>query len=116
MLNILLQCEGAGAPKEFASGVNLRRHPAELVSTLRVRCRRNLTLVFGNKQKDRQKGGLCFLDVRMDQAASVTILRRRYVIAPMPEKPKIIIAQVLGSGTAAVNSVPVTTTLSMQYG
>jgi hypothetical protein len=36
--------------------------------------------------------------ISMDQAASVAALRRRYVIAPMPTKPKIIIAQVEGSG------------------
>ena len=37
-----------------------------------------------------------------DQAASAAVLRLRYVMKPTPAKPRIIMAQVEGSGTADV--------------
>jgi hypothetical protein len=58
------------------------------------------------KQKDRPKAVSVFeFDFR--QAASIALLRRRYAIAPIPAKPRIIIAHVDGSGTAAIAKVDV---------
>jgi hypothetical protein len=37
---------------------------------------------------------------RNDQAASIALLRHRYAMKPTPAKPRIIIAQAEGSGTA----------------
>jgi hypothetical protein len=51
------------------------------------------------KQKTAAKVVSVSFGMSIDQAASA-LLRRRYVMAPMPAKPKIIIAQVEGSGTA----------------
>jgi len=45
--------------------------------------------------------------LRFDQTATIALLFRRYVIAPMPKKPRIIIAQVEGSGTGlAIAKLP----------
>ncbi len=51
------------------------------------------------------EGGLCVPSCRLDQAVSVTALRRRKVMKPTPKKPRIIMAHVEGSGTAATPPV-----------
>jgi hypothetical protein len=55
------------------------------------------------------EGGLSIFDLRFDQAASIAFLRRRYVIAPTPAKPRIIMAQVESSGTAVVTDAEMST-------
>ena len=47
------------------------------------------------------EGGLSANRIGADDQTVRKALRRRYVIAPMPRKPRIIMAQVDGSGTAA---------------
>jgi hypothetical protein len=59
-----------------------------------------------NKQKDHPEGGLSEALRDCYQAASIALLRRRYVIAPIPAKPRIIMAQVEGSGTAPAPPPP----------
>jgi hypothetical protein len=51
-----------------------------------------------NKKTARRRS--LYSPICFDQAASIALLRRRYVIAPIPAKPRIIMAQVEGSGTA----------------
>src|SRR5258708_34131263 len=51
------------------------------------------------------EGGLSSSDRLWDQAMrSIAVLRRRYAMKPTPAKPRIIIAQVDGSGTAETES------------
>jgi hypothetical protein len=75
-------------------------------NTQRVPMKSNQPLVL--KQKDRPKAVSVF-SMRIDQAAmsAIVLLRgRRYAMKPTPAKPKIIIAQVEGSGTAETFVVP----------
>ena len=58
------------------------------------------------QQEYRPKAASVVSNLCLDQAASAATLRRRYVMKPTPAKPRTIIAQVEGSGTA------VSTTLS----
>jgi hypothetical protein len=58
-----------------------------------------------HKQKKTAGRRSLFRNFRFDQAATSALFRRRYVIAPTPAKPRIIIAQVEGSGTEATTCV-----------
>jgi hypothetical protein len=63
----------------------------------------------GTANKKTARKAVSVFRLRLVQAARGALFRRRYVIAPMPAKPRIIIAQVEGSGT------PVTTAIIRHY-
>ena len=51
-------------------------------------------------KKKPPEGGLYILEIAFDQAVRIANLRRRFAMKPTPAKPRSIIAQVEGSGTA----------------
>src|SRR3984957_4655848 len=61
------------------------------------------------KTKRPYEGGLCICDCAVDQArrSAGPLLLRRYAMKPRPTKPKIIMAQVEGSGTAATTGASI---------
>src|SRR6185312_26636 len=69
----------------------MREPPTRLTTQLRY-----------EHKKDRHEGGLSVVldSSRKNQATAAPSLRRRYATSPTPKKPRIIIAQVDGSGTA----------------
>jgi hypothetical protein len=50
--------------------------------------------------------------LRVDQAAIIVLLRRRYVIAPMPMKPRITMAHVDGCNADVVQPIYLELTLA----
>lgn len=54
-------------------------------------------ICFPPKEKP-PRGGLSRQKNAIDQVASIMLLRRRYAMKPSPQKPRIIIAHVEGSG------------------
>jgi hypothetical protein len=70
----------------------------------RSRCR---TAVRSPQTKRPPEGGLCICDCAVNQArrSAGPLLLRRYAMKARPTKPRIIMAQVEGSGTAAVSVV-----------
>jgi hypothetical protein len=97
----------AGGIRRLPYGAKVRR-PCILARTDRMlpsMClRRTVTRLFGAsiESKSRPKAALFIGSVRYQAAFNVTRFLRRYPKKPSPAKPKIIIAQVDGSGTAEI--------------
>ena len=90
------------APKGEPMGIDAvaRTGPAGSLATHPWRTRSGRS----NKQKTARRRPLCKPDCDADQASRSLPPFRRYAMKPTPQKPRIIIAQVDGSGTAGANS------------